>query len=132
MSELRQAVEDYLRIRRALGYKLSSASGAGAVRCLPGQAGADTITAELALAVGDPRATQAGSVAAAARSWSAGSRGTCRRSTRGRRSRPTGHPAAGAAAARIPYMYSDHEIAALLAAAGDDEPAAARRDVHAR
>jgi len=51
MSELRQALQDYLAVRRALGFKLARADQrlSGFIGYLE-QAGARTVTTELALA----------------------------------------------------------------------------------
>ena len=85
MTALRQAAEDYLRIRRALGFKMENAG-----RLLPQfldyleSVGAETITTEHAV-------RWATLPSAANPVWwggvsprSAGSRAICRRSTRGR------------------------------------------------
>ena len=88
MSALREHVEDYLRLRRALGFKLERHG-----RLLPQlvayleAAGASTITSELAISWARlPAHAQPNHWAAGWRSR-AGSPPTCRRSTRRRRSR---------------------------------------------
>ena len=85
MSALRQAAEDYLRIRRALGFKLENAG-----RLLPRfldyleSVGAETITTEHAVRWATlPSAANPVWWGCVSR-WSAGSRATCRRSTRAR------------------------------------------------
>jgi integrase len=118
MSPLRQALADYLRIRRALGYKLERAG-----KLLPQfvdyleQIEADTVTAERALA-------WATLPARGSRRWWAFRLSMVRGFAAYLHSLDPAHqvPPADLLPCRsrraTPYLYSDEEIAALLAAAG--------------
>lgn len=119
MSSLHQAVEDYLRIRRALGFKLERAG-----ELLPGfidyleSVGAQTVTTEHAL-------RWATLPSAASPVWWNARLGIVRGFARYLQTidpaaelPPTGALPAGAGRRRpTPYVYSDGEIFALLAAA---------------
>jgi integrase/recombinase XerD len=118
MSPLRQALADYLRIRRALGYKLERAG-----KLLPQfldyleQTGADTVTTERALAWATLPA------GGSARWWAfrlsivrgfAAYLQTLDPATEV----PPKDLLAGRPPRATPYLYADEEIAALIAAAG--------------
>ena len=86
---LQQALEDYLMIRRQLGYQLQSSGRllAGFVRFAE-QAGARTITTELAVAWARQPQVSRRSAGVSGSGWSAGSPATSRQSTRTPRSHP--------------------------------------------
>lgn len=117
MSTLSQALEDYLRMRRALGFKLERTGQllAGFVDYAD-RAGVDRVTIDLALAW----ATQP---AGADRSWHAARLGVVRGFARYLSTLDPGTevPPAdvlpGRSRRAVPYLYSDAEIAAVLAAA---------------
>jgi hypothetical protein len=119
VSGLRDALEDYLAVRRSLGFKMETAG-----RLLAGfvafaeQAGAPTVTTELALA----RAT---APAAADPAWWRGRLDAIRPFARyltafipGTEVPPGGLIPGPASCRAVPYLYSPAEITALLAAAG--------------
>ena len=91
MSPLRDAVEDYLRMRRVLGYKLE---GPGRqleqfVSYLE-QTGAQTVTIENAVAWATRPVEADPGIGARGCRWCASSPVTCRQSTRPARCRPRG------------------------------------------
>lgn len=118
MSPLRDALVDYLRIRRALGYKLERAG-----KLLPQfldyleQIGADTVTTERALAWATLPA------AGSARWWAfrlSIARGFAAylQTLDPATEVPPTDLLAGRPPRATPYLYADEEIAALIAAAG--------------
>ncbi len=118
MSPLRQALADYLRMRRALGYKLERAG-----KLLPQfvdyleQSSADTVTVERALAWATLPA------GGSARWWAfrlSMARGFAAylHSLDPAHQVPPADLLPGRSRRATPYLYSDAEIAALLAAAG--------------
>lgn len=117
MSELRSALEDYLTIRRAMGFKLERAGRllADFVGYL-GNAGVDTITTEAALAWATLPANGASS-------WWAQRLSVVRGFARHLHSIDSAHevPPADLLPDRshraTPFLYSDADIAALMAAA---------------
>jgi integrase/recombinase XerD len=123
MNTLRQALEDYLTIRRSLGFKLEKEGRVLAAFVTHAHAaGADTITTEHALAWATlPADTSPG--------WWA----TRLRMVRGfARYLQTIDPVVEVPPAKlligrnrrpVPYLYSDHDVAALLAAARTLSPA---------
>ncbi|MDP9294083.1 MAG: tyrosine-type recombinase/integrase [Actinomycetota bacterium] len=118
MSPLRQALADYLRLRRALGYKLERAG-----KLLPQfldyleQIGADSVTTELALA-------WATLPARGRRRWWAFRLSMVRgfaaylQTLDPATEVPPSDLLAGRPPRATPYLYADEEIAALIAAAG--------------
>ena len=115
-SGLREALDDYLSLRRAVGFKLAS-SGRLLSQFLDylQDQGIATITTDAAWpgrpCRGEPRRTGWRSASA----WSAASRPTCTASTRPWRSR--GGLVRRGPDRATPYLYSDAEIAALMDAA---------------
>jgi integrase len=121
MTGLHDAVRDYLTIRRALGFKLVEHQ-----RLLPQfaasleQAGADTITTDLAV--------EWASRARGAESWKAQrlsiARGFAKymRTINPKTEIPPEGILCGQPQRSIPYLFSDHEITRLLAAAGTMSP----------
>jgi integrase/recombinase XerD len=121
MTGLHEAVRDYLTIRRALGFKLVEHQ-----RLLPQfaafleQAGADTITTELAV--------EWASRTRGAESWKAQRLSIVRgfakymRTINPKTEIPPEGILCGQPQRSIPYLFSDHEITRLLAAAGTMSP----------
>lgn len=121
MTALHEAVDDYLTIRRALGFKLAEHQ-----RLLPQfaafleQAGADSITTELAV--------EWASRARGAESWKAQrlsiARGFAKyvRTIDPKTEIPPEGILCGQPQRAIPYLFSDHEITRLLTAAGTMSP----------
>ena len=121
MTRLDDAVRDYLTIRRALGFKLVEHQ-----RLLPQlaafleQAGADTITTELAI--------EWASRAHGAESWKAQRLSIVRgfakylRTINPKTEIPPDGVLCGQPQRTVPYLFSDHEITRLLTTAGTMSP----------
>jgi integrase/recombinase XerD len=121
MTRLDDAVRDYLTIRRALGFKLVEHQRLlGQFASFLEQAGADTITTELAV--------EWASRARGAESWKAQRLSIVRgfakymRTINPKTEIPPEGILCGQPQRSIPYLFSDHEITRLLAAAGTMSP----------
>jgi integrase len=118
MTRLERALGDYLTIRRAMGYSLEREG-----RLLPrfvgylAEHGADTVTTELALA-------WATATPDASASWHSNRLGMVRgfaaylQTLDGRAEVPSADWLPGGRRRAMPYLYSDADLAALMAAAG--------------
>ena len=128
MSPLRDALDDYLAIRRSSGSSSSPTSGCWTASSPSSSATAPSrVTTELAVAGRGCRGRHARTAGASGSGWCAGSRGTWRRSTRDR-DPVQGSAARARAAARAVHLLAGRDRRADGRGRRADA-AAARRDV---